>query len=122
MDIRVRSVDLLPCLEWISQLKKPKLKPQVDQAIRFEKEVAPCTFLLYFEVSDQTLIKRLLDRGKTSGRVDDNEETIKRRLMTFHQHSNPILTHYGSKVKKIDGERSAHEIFAEVCKHIDANV
>lgn len=95
---------------------------QVCQAIQFEREVAPCSFLLYFEVSDATLTRRLLDRGKTSGRVDDNEETIKSRLATFHQHSEPILAHYGSKVKKVHGERNVDEIFAEVCKHIDTHV
>ncbi|RWS05380.1 adenylate kinase isoenzyme 1-like protein [Dinothrombium tinctorium] len=92
---------------------------EVEQAIRFEKEVAPCTFLLYFDVSDAIMIERLLNRGKTSGRVDDNEETIKKRLATFHEHTTPILNHYGSKVKKIPAERSVDEIFEDVCKCID---
>lgn len=94
----------------------------MEQAIRFEKDVCRCSFLLYFEVSDATLVQRLVERGKTSGRVDDNEATIKKRLATFHQHSDPILMHYGSKVKRISGERAVADIFKEVCQHIDANV
>ena len=95
---------------------------EVEQAIRFENEVAKCSLILYFEVCDKTLISRLVERGKTSGRVDDNEETIKKRLGTFHQHSDPILKHYGERVKRICGERQVDVIFQEVCRHIDSNV
>lgn len=66
------------------------------------------------------MIGRLLERGKTSGRVDDNEETIKKRLDTFHLHSQPILDHYGVKVAKIPAERDPAEIFLDVCKEIDS--
>jgi len=38
---------------------------------------------LYFECSNEEMTKRLLERGKTSGRSDDNAETIKKRLDTF---------------------------------------
>ncbi len=37
-----------------------------------------------------------MSRGLTSGRVDDNEETIKQRLKTFHEHTQPILDHWTS--------------------------
>jgi len=93
---------------------------EVDQAIQFEKDVCKCSCLLYFDVSDGTMTARLLDRGKTSGRVDDNEATIKKRLDTFHAHSQPIMDHYGEKVKKIPAERDPAEIFVDVCKCIDA--
>lgn len=43
------------------------------------------------------MVERLLERAKTSGRVDDNEETIKKRLKTFHDHSDKVLAHYESK-------------------------
>ena len=75
--------------------------------------------MIYFDVSDETMIQRLLKRGETSGRVDDNEETIKKRLATFHQHSDPILDHYKDKLVKIPGERLPEEIFLDVCKSID---
>ncbi len=44
--------------------------------------------------SDETMTKRLLHRGQTSGRVDDNEETIKKRLQTFHKQTMPVLDLY----------------------------
>lgn len=67
------------------------------QGQEFEKEICPCTKILYFEVSDDTMTERLLNRGKSSGRVDDNVETIKKRLDTFHKHSKPVMDAYKDK-------------------------
>ena len=53
--------------------------------------------ILYFDVSDACMTERLLNRAKTSGRADDNEETIKKRLATFHKHSEPVIDAYKSK-------------------------
>ena len=55
--------------------------------------------VLYFEVSDDTMTKRLLKRAETSGRVDDNEETIKKRLKTFHNITSPVVDHYSAQNK-----------------------
>lgn len=74
--------------------------------------------MLYFDVSDDTMIKRLLKRGETSGRVDDNEETIRKRLQTFHNHANLILDHCKSKLCKINAEREPNAIFEDVCNAI----
>lgn len=45
------------------------------------------------------MTKRLLHRGQTSGRVDDNEETIKNRLKTFHNQTLPVLDLYEKQGK-----------------------
>jgi len=45
------------------------------------------------------MTKRLLHRGQTSGRVDDNEETIKNRLNTFHNQTLPVLDLYEKQGK-----------------------
>merc|ERR1712109_97852 len=73
---------------------------EVSQGEEFEKEICPCSKILYFEVSDETMTERLLKRGQSSGRVDDNVETIKKRLNTFHQHSEPVMDHYAANVQK----------------------
>lgn len=65
------------------------------------------------------MIQRLLKRGETSGRIDDNEQTIKQRLNTFHQNNNPILNHFKDKVERIEAETEPEEIFAQVCKCIE---
>lgn len=64
-------------------------------------QVCACSFLLFFDVPDDVMLSRLLERGKTSGRPDDNEETIAKRLDTFHTFTQPILDHYGDTVKKV---------------------
>ena len=74
---------------------------EVSQGQEFEKEILPCSKILYFDVSDATMTERLLNRGKSSGRVDDNEETIKKRLNTFHQHSKPVIDAYSAKTASV---------------------
>merc|ERR1711881_244165 len=86
---------------------------EVSQGEEFEKCIAPCAQILYFEVSDETMTGRLLKRGETSGRADDNVETIKKRLDTFHKHSEPVMDAYASKCAKIPAERPVDDIFAD---------
>ena len=71
---------------------------------------------MYFKCSDEEMTKRLLNRGKTSGRSDDNEETIKKRLITFHSNTQPILDHYSSKLETINSDRPVDEVFENVEK------
>merc|ERR1719341_894656 len=87
---------------------------EVAQGEEFEKAIAPCKHILYFEVSDETMTQRLLKRAETSGRADDNAETIKKRLVTFHQHSEPVIAAYKAKCSVIPAERSVDEIYADV--------
>ncbi|KAK9731387.1 hypothetical protein QE152_g13690 [Popillia japonica] len=90
-----------------------------EQGIRFEEVVAPVHTILFFEAKQDTLVSRLLHRAKTSGRADDNEETIKKRLQTFITHTDQILEHYVDKMKKIDAERDIDVIFAEIQTYLD---
>ncbi|KAL3872035.1 hypothetical protein ACJMK2_040004 [Sinanodonta woodiana] len=94
---------------------------ELEQGKRFENEVTKCQFVLYFEVSDETMTKRLLGRALSSGRVDDNEETIKKRLVTFHNITTPVIDYYEKqgKVKKVSAEAGPNEVFEEVMKIFD---
>jgi len=89
---------------------------EVDQGLRFEAEVAPVNSVIYFEVSDDTMKSRLMKRGETSGRSDDNETTIVKRLQTFHDCTEPVIEHYGKqgKVCKIVAEGTIDQIFSKV--------
>ena len=62
-----------------------------------------CKFILYFDCSNECMVERLLGRAKSSGRVDDNEETIKKRLKTFEDQTLPVLDVYEKvgKVRKV---------------------
>ncbi|CAF3901386.1 unnamed protein product [Rotaria sp. Silwood2] len=89
---------------------------RVDQGVQFETDVAACDVLIYFDVPDEIMIDRLTKRGETSGRIDDNQETIAKRLVTFHEQTTPILGYYGKQGKliTIDANREPDEIFADV--------
>ena len=66
-------------------------------------QIATCEFVLFFDCKNETMKARLKRRGETSGRVDDNEETITKRLETFEQQTRPVISHYEEKdkVKKV---------------------
>ncbi|XP_046398827.1 adenylate kinase isoenzyme 1 [Ischnura elegans] len=86
----------------------------------FEKEIVPCTVILFFNASDETMKERLLSRGKSSGRVDDNEETIMKRLKTFHDLSAPVVEHYKDKCKTFCAEQPPEQVFCGVSQCLDA--
>ncbi|KAF8385583.1 hypothetical protein PRIPAC_74725 [Pristionchus pacificus] len=94
---------------------------EVAQGDQFEAEIMPAKLAVYFEVSEDTLVKRLLKRAETSGRADDNMDTIKKRLKTFNEATAPVVAHYEKKGKlaRIKAEGTVDEIFAEVVKHLD---
>merc|ERR1712002_1032695 len=89
---------------------------EIDQGKEFERTIAPCTFVLWVDASQDTMTKRLLHRGLTSGRIDDNEETIKLRLQTFVKSTEPVIAYYKrqDKVRRVDSEKPADEVFSAV--------
>jgi len=89
---------------------------QIDQAKAFEKDIVESTFIIYFECSEEVMLKRLLKRGETSGRIDDNTETIKKRFKTFLESSYPVVEYFRTldKVHTIPCEDSADEVYAKV--------
>ena len=66
-------------------------------------KVGTCKFILYFDCSKECMTERLLERAKSSGRVDDNETTIKKRLETFQGRTLPVIDVYekAGKVRKV---------------------
>lgn len=74
------------------------------------------------EVADKTLVERMLNRGKQTGRADDNERTIKNRIAVFHKQTAPLREYYlgSGRYAAIDGEGSVEQIFDDVCKYLDS--
>ncbi|XP_064489945.1 serine/arginine repetitive matrix protein 2-like [Ornithodoros turicata] len=91
----------------------------LEQADKFDTSVCKCSKVVYFEVKDETMTARLLERGKTSGRVDDNEETIKKRLETFHKETEPVLEKYKDIVEKVSAEDPPDKVFEGVIPIVD---
>jgi len=78
--------------------------------------------VLSLEVGEDELIKRLLQRGLTSGRSDDtNEEIIRARIVEYHKKTSVVADYYSQfdKVRNIKGEGTVDEIFQALCKEVD---
>ena len=73
------------------------------------------------EVPEEELIKRLLLRGQMSGRSDDNEETARKRLETYHNQTSPLKAYYEEKGKyrAINGLGSIDGIFDLIKESLD---
>ncbi|KAL8731749.1 MAG: hypothetical protein Q9166_003196 [cf. Caloplaca sp. 2 TL-2023] len=93
---------------------------QMDQALKFEESVCPSKFTLFFDCPEDVMQERLINRGKTSGRADDNAESIKKRFRTFVQTSMPVVDYFGKagKVVKISATKGPDEIYEEVKKRM----
>ena len=74
------------------------------------------------DVPEQILIGRLLNRGKESGRSDDNLETINDRLKVYHSSTAPLKEYYAKKglLHMVKGTGGAIVVFERVRKVIDA--
>jgi adenylate kinase len=78
--------------------------------------------LIDLSVDEKELIDRLLIRGKTSGRSDDNIETIKKRLDVYQQQTSPIKDFYKklNKFSSVDGIGTIEDIFSRISAVIDS--
>ena len=73
------------------------------------------------DVPEEELMVRLIKRGKDSGRADDNEETIKKRLHVYHSQTAPLIDWYKNekKYQHINGLGTLEGFFAEICEAVD---
>ncbi|KAI1323337.1 adenylate kinase-domain-containing protein [Xylariaceae sp. FL0255] len=91
-----------------------------DQALKFEEAVVPAQFVLFYDCPEAEMERRLLERGKTSGRSDDNEESIRKRFRTFVETSMPVVEYYKKqdKVARVIADVSPDEVFAMTQKEL----
>ena len=80
------------------------------------------TATVALEADDNILVERLLERGKTSGRPDDqNEEKIRNRYDEYNQKTAPLMDYYKSQGKfhSVDGIGSIEEVTERLNKVFD---
>lgn len=77
--------------------------------------------VLSLDVSVDVLTARMLERAKTSGRSDDNEETIVHRLREYNDKTKSVLDYYEKKgnLHTFCGDRKIEEVFKSLCEVID---
>ena len=72
--------------------------------------------LINLQIPEEVSVSRLLKRGETSGRLDDNETVIRNRLREYHEKTHPVLQFYQDKGQQfdVDGTRSIEEVRADI--------
>ena len=87
----------------------------LDQMEAFERIVQPAKFVIFYDTSEEVMLQRLLKRGETSGRVDDNREAITKRFRTYEQTTMPVIEEFEKRgrLKKIDSTREVDTVYAD---------
>lgn len=82
------------------------------------------TAMIELDVPEDELMTRLVLRGKESGRADDNEETIKKRLVVYNNQTSPLKEWYKNEGKHcyINGLGELDRIFSDIVAAIDARI
>jgi adenylate kinase len=80
------------------------------------------SIMLDLDVTEEELIDRLLKRGITSGRSDDNFKTIQKRIQVYHSKTAPVKDYYKKEglATDIQGIGTMDEIFGRITSAIDA--
>src|SRR5882757_8461499 len=100
----------------------PRTKAQSEALDALLKQKgAGINVVLALDVTEDELIKRLLNRGLSSGRSDDTEDVIRARIVEYHNKTSTVADHYDKfgKVVMIKGEGSVDEIFDALSAEID---
>ena len=86
---------------------------KMDQAVKFEEVVCPAKMVLFYECPEAEMERRLLKRGETSGRADDNAESIRKRFRTFVETSMPVVEYFEKqgKVLKVDSTPGPEKVY-----------
>ncbi|XP_077189941.1 UMP-CMP kinase [Paroedura picta] len=82
---------------------------------------ADVSFVLFFDCNNEICINRCLERGKSSGRSDDNRDSLEKRIHTYLESTKPIIDLYEKmgKVRKVDASKSVDEVFGKVVSIFD---
>lgn len=72
--------------------------------------------MLYLECDEDIMTNRILERSKTSGRTDDNEETIRKRFKTYVNETKPIIDRFAeiNKLRTVNAVREIYEVASEI--------
>ncbi len=94
----------------------PRTVEQAEALTELLKKYHLEAVMLDMFVEEQELISRLLNRGKTSGRADDNIDTIKQRLQVYKDVTKPVATYYlhHGNYFAINGNNTMEDVFAQI--------
>jgi adenylate kinase len=91
----------------------------LDKLLEFKD--TSISLVLSLEVPEEDLIRRLLNRGITSGRTDDNEEVVTKRIKEYHAKTSVVANYYArqGKLERVNGHHPIDETFQLLAAHIN---
>ena len=102
----------------------PRTTPQAEALDELLTETGETiSGLIELSVDEDEIVKRVLLRGKSSGRADDNDESIiRKRITVYRSETTPVADYYAQfgKSHKIQGVGSIDDIFNNLCRTIDS--
>lgn len=95
----------------------PRTQAQAEALDRLLEETGTRLLgVVLVEVPEEELVRRVLKRAQLEGRLDDNEETIKRRLEVYRAQTAPLVDYYERRgvLKRVDGTGTPEEVYARI--------
>ena len=102
----------------------PRTVAQAEALTGLLKKYNMDAIMIDLMVDEQLLIQRLIERGKVSGRADDNLNTIRHRIAVYHQQTEPIAHYYlhNGNYFTVNGNHSMADVFLQIMRIIDTHL
>ena len=99
----------------------PRTVSQAESLTELLKKYEMEAIMVDMMVDEQLLIQRLIERGKVSGRADDNLNTIRHRIAVYHNQTEPIANYYlhQGNYFAINGNHTVEEVFMQIERVIE---
>ena len=99
----------------------PRTVAQAESLDKLLKKYNMEAIMIDLMVDEQLLIQRLIERGKVSGRADDNLNTIRHRIAVYHNQTEPIAHYYlhHGNYCPVNGNHTMADVFLQIMKIID---
>lgn len=85
-----------------------------DLDVLLEELGAPIVGVPLLDVPDEELVRRIVERGRLSGRDDDSEEVARERQRVYREQTQPLIDYYGARVRPLSGLGSPDEVYGRI--------
>ena len=99
----------------------PRTVAQAESLTKLLQKYGMDAIMIDLMVDEQLLIQRLIERGKVSGRKDDNLNTIRHRIAVYHQQTEPIAHYYlhHGNYFAVNGNHTMADVFLQIMRVIE---
>lgn len=102
----------------------PRTVSQAESLTELLKKYQMDAIMIDLLVDEQLLIQRLIERGKVSGRADDNLNTIRHRIAVYHNQTEPIALYYlhHGNYCPVNGNHAVEDVFLQIERILDSHI